>query len=232
MDYRIAICDDSRKDRQYVLELLGEWLEHTSHTAEVSQFDSAESFMLGGKSMGDYDMLLLDIEMQAMDGVELARRIRRESDIVQIIFISGYSDYISEGYEVAALHYLLKPIKKEKLFTVLDRAAERLIKDEKMLLLESGGEAHRVSIRRIKYAEVFGNYVTVHANRKYTVRMTLGEFEKLLDDRFFRVGRSTIVNLNEIGRVTKQSIVLLDGSLISLPRGAYESINRAIIERT
>lgn len=159
-------------------------------------------------------------------------RIRRESDIVQIIFISGYSDYISEGYEVAALHYLLKPIKKEKLFTVLDRAAERLIKDEKMLLLESGGEAHRVSIRRIKYAEVFGNYVTVHANRKYTVRMTLGEFEKLLDDRFFRVGRSTIVNLNEIGRVTKQSIVLLDGSLISLPRGAYESINRAIIERT
>ena len=63
--------------------------------------------------------------MGAMDGVELAKRLRKTNDTVQIVFITGYSDYIAEGYEVAALHYLMKPVKEDKLFSVLDRAVEK-----------------------------------------------------------------------------------------------------------
>ena len=76
-----------------------------------------------------------------------------------------------------------------------------------------------------------GNYVTVHAETGYTVRMTLGELERQLDDRFFRVGRSAVVNLSCITRVTKAAIFLSDGSQIPLPRGAYEKVNRAIINQ-
>ena len=66
--------------------------------------------------------------MGDMDGVTMAKQLRKNNDIVQIVFITGYSDYISEGYEVAALHYLMKPVKEEKLCSVLDRAAEKLQK--------------------------------------------------------------------------------------------------------
>ncbi|MBE5875107.1 MAG: response regulator transcription factor, partial [Lachnospiraceae bacterium] len=144
-------------------------------------------------------------------------------------FITGYSDYISEGYEVAALHYLMKPVKQEKLFEVLYRATEKLLKNEAVLNFEIGGEMIRVPVYQIRYADVQGNYVTVHALSDVTVKKTLGELEKQLDERFYRVGRSAIVNLTQISRVTKTEIKLMDGTAIPLPRGAYDGINRAII---
>ena len=136
---------------------------------------------------------------------------------------------LAEGYEVAALHYLVKPVKKEKLFSVLDRAAEKLMRNERVLNFEVGGEMVRVPIYQIRYAEVFGNYVTVHAASDIHIKMTLGEIEKQLDDRFYRVGRSAVVNLTQISRVTRTEIVLADGTAIPLPRGAYDGVNRAII---
>lgn len=148
---------------------------------------------------------------------------------MQIIFITGFSDYISEGYEVAALHYLMKPVKEEKLYSVLDRAVEKLAKNEKVLSFEIGGEMSRVPIYQIRYADVLGNYVTIHAVSDTTVKMTLGELEKQLDERFYRVGRSAIINLTQVSRVTKNEIRLTDGTAIPLPRGAYDGINRAII---
>ena len=167
--------------------------------------------------------------MGDMDGVTMSKKLRQDNDTIQIVFITGYSDYISEGYEVAALHYLMKPVKQERLFSVLDRAAEKLSKNEKVLNIEIGGELVRIPVYQIRYADVFRNYVTIHASDTLTVKMTLGELEKKLDDRFYRVGRSVVVNLTQISRVTKTEIKLFDGVSIPLPRGAYDDVNRAII---
>lgn len=229
MDYRIAVCDDSEADVTYISGLAGRWAASTGHTVRISTFTSAESFLFHYAERNDYDILLLDIEMGDMDGVTLAKKLRQDNDALQIVFITGYFDYISEGYEVAALHYLMKPVKEEKLFSVLDRAAEKLSKNEKVLHFEVGGEMARLPVYQIRYADVHGNYVTIHASDDLTVKMTLGELEKELDDRFYRVGRSVIVNLTQISRVTKTEIRLSDGVSIPLPRGAYEGVNRAII---
>lgn len=229
MNYKLAICDDSEADRQYVLSMVRRWAAKAGHTVHTDAFSSAESFLFHYAGERDYDILLLDIEMDAMDGVSMAKQLRRDNDTVQIVFITGYCDYISEGYEVAALHYLMKPVKEEKLFPVLDRAAEKLAKNEKVLTLESGGEMVRVPIYQIRYADVFGNYVTIHAQTDVTVKMPLGKLEKALDERFYRVGRSAVVNLTQISRVTKTEIRLSDGTVLPLPRGAYDGVNRAII---
>jgi len=229
MKYKIAICDDSDADRQYVLNMVHTWAASAGHAVHVDTFSSAENFLFRYAEENDYDILLLDIEMGAMDGVTMAKKLRKNNDTVQIVFITGYSDYISEGYEVAALHYLMKPVKEEKLLSVLDRAAEKLSRNEKVLNFEIGGEMVRVPIYQIRYADVSGNYVTIHALTDVTVKMTLGELEKQLDERFYRVGRSAIINLTHISRVTKTEIKLSDGTAISLPRGAYDGVNRAII---
>ena len=229
MNYKIAICDDSDADRQYISDLVKSWGINTSHRVQISAFDSAENFLFHYAEKNDYDILLLDIEMGAMDGVTMAKKLRCDNDTVQIVFITGYSDYILEGYEVAALHYLMKPVREDKLFSALERAAEKLSKNEKVLHFEVGGEMVRIPIYQIKYANVFGNYVTIHALDDLTVKMTLVDLEKELDDRFLRVSRSAVVNLTQIGRITKTEIKLNDGAAIPLPRGAYESVNRAII---
>lgn len=229
MNYKIAICDDSDADREYILNMVQRWAEGAGHSVHADMFGSAESFLFHYAEESDYDILLLDIEMGGMDGVTMAKELRKSNDTVQIVFVTGYSDYISEGYEVAALHYLMKPVKEEKLCSVLDRAAEKLAKNEKVLTLEAGGQMVRVPVYQIRYADVMGNYVTIHALCDTTVKMTLGELEKELDERFYRVGRSCIVNLANISRVTKAEIKLSDGTAIPLPRGAYEGVNRAII---
>lgn len=229
MNYKIAICDDSDADRQYIYSMVSQWAARAAHTVRITAFSSAESFLFCYAEESDYDILLLDIEMGGMDGVTMSKKLRQDNDTVQIVFITGYSDYIAEGYEVAALHYLMKPVKAEKLYSVLDRAAEKLSKNERVLNLELGGEMIRIPVYQIRYADVFGNYVTIHAHSDFTVKMSLGELEKKLDERFFRVSRSTVINLTQIGRVTKKEIKLQDGTLIPLPRGAYEVVNRAII---
>lgn len=228
MDYRIAICDDKQEDREYVQQLTARWAQQRGNQMEMTEFCSAEQFLFSCPQP-DFDLLLLDIEMGEMDGVSLAKQVRRTNELMQIVFITGYSDYITEGYEVAALHYLMKPVKEEKLFAVLDRAVERLHKNTKVLTLETAEEMVRVPLYQVSALEVQRNYVTVHARQDYTVKKSLSELMEQLDERFFRVGRSAVVNLNDISRVTRSDIYLTDGRIIPLPRGAYDKLNRAII---
>ena len=232
MAYRAAIVDDNRIDASFTEQALTAWAENRQLAVQAECFDSAEKFLFRYAGDKAWDILLLDIEMNAMDGVTMAKKVRAQNEAVQIVFITGYSDYIAEGYEVAALHYLMKPVSRDKLFAVLDRALEKRQQEERCLNLESTGEMVRIPFYEIRYLDVRQNYVTVHAKKDYTVKRTLGEFEKELDDRFCRVGRSMIVNLRFIRRVTRADVTLSDGSVLPLPRGAYEPLNRAIIQHT
>ena len=232
MAYRIAIVDDNGVDAAFVEDILNTWANKRQVVMQPEQFTSAEKFLFRYAEDKDWDILLLDIEMGAMDGVTMAKKVRAHNEAVQIVFITGYSDYIAEGYEVAALHYLMKPVNKDKLFSVLDRALEKRKQEERCLNLECAGEMVRIPFYEIRYLNVRQNYVTVHAKQDYTVKRTLGDFEKELDDRFSRVGRSMIVNLKYIQRVTKTDVYLSDGTILPLPRGAYEPLNRAIIQHT
>ena len=229
MAIRVGIVDDSRSDAEYVQSLAQTWAAEREISLSVELFPSAEAFLFRYAEAADFDLLLLDIEMGGMDGVSMARRIRRENARVQIVFITGYSDYISEGYEVAALHYLMKPLRAEKFAEVLDRAVERLAQEERCLDLSLPGETVRIPLREIRYIDVRQNYATVHAKGEYTLKKTLSELEESLDDRFFRIGRGAIVNLRFVRRVTRTEVHLADGSCLLLPRGVYEPLNRAII---
>ena len=232
MAYRVAIVDDSVTDARFVESILTDWAGEKQTAIQAEVFSSAESFMFRYAEDKEWDILLLDIEMGAMDGVTMAKKVRAHNEAVQIVFITGYSDYIAEGYEVAALHYLMKPVNREKLMTVLDRALEKRKQEERCLNLELSGEMVRLPFYEIRYLDVRQNYVTVHAKGDYTVKRSLNDFEKELDHRFHRVGRSMILNLKYIQRVTKTEVRLSDGTVLPLPRGAYEPLNRAIIAHT
>lgn len=220
MTYRVAIVDDSSTDAAYVESILGQWALDRRAAIQAERFSSGEAFLFRYAEDKSWDILLLDIEMGAMDGVTMAKRVRKDNEAVQIVFITGYSDYIAEGYEVAALHYLMKPVNREKLITVLDRALEKRKQEERCLNLEVYGEMVRIPFYEIRYLDVHQNYVTVHGKADHTVKRTLGE----LDSRFHRVGRGLIVNLKYIQRVTKTEVRLSDGTVLPL--------NRAIIQHT
>lgn len=229
MKYRFAICDDVSADANFLKNMVGKWAAARGDAVETALFPSAEAFLFAYAEDKLYHALLLDIEMGRMNGVQLAKAVREKNREVQIVFVTGYSDYLSDGYDVEALHYLIKPVVEERLFSVLDRAALKLEKSGRALFIDAHGEIARIPFYEIEYLEVRQNYVTIHAGEEHVVKKTLGELEKSLDEGFFRIGRSYIVNLSCVRRVTKTEVQLAGGAALPLPRGMYEPLNRALI---
>lgn len=231
MKIHITICDDEKSEINYLTLLLQKWMEQSKITARISTFVSAESFLFSYPDNKDCDIILLDIQMDRMNGVELARRLREDNRAVQIIFVTGFPDFMAEGYEVSALHYLMKPIKESKLFETLNKAVKNLNRSEKPLFLTIDGETHRVPLPEIRYIEAQGHYILIKSTvHEYKVKLNLSEIQKSLNSSFFRCQRSFIVNLAYIKKITRTAVVLNDMTEIPMSRGLYDTANRAVIE--
>lgn len=230
MVYKIGICDDSEADREALRRLVQQWGECRSHTVQIREFSSAESFLFRYAEERDFDLLLLDIEMGAMDGVSLARKLRRDNESVQILFITGYDDYLSQGYEVSAVHYLMKPVPQEALFAALDRGARALGKQERAVILSVDGEQTRVPVSEIEYVESFSHWVEiVTARGRFQVKQTIRQTEQELGSGFVRCHRSYLAGLRHIARLSKTEVILDSGKALPLSRSAAAQTHRAFI---
>lgn len=231
MHLKFAIIDDSLIDTQYVAQLVKKWATITDHTVCIQEFFSAEEFLFHYEDEKDYDILLLDIEMSDMNGVELAKRLRQENATVQMIFITGFPDFMAEGYEVSALHYLLKPVGEEKLFAVMDRAAKNCVKTENYLLVTIEQTLKRIPVSSIIYAETFAHYVTlVTAEGEYQIRENTSALAEKLGEDFVRPHRSYLVNLRHVYSISKTEVLLDNRKAIPLSRYNYKEINQAFIQ--
>ena len=160
----IAICEDVPSERELLLSLARDWARGAGAHVSLEAFASAEALVFHRAGGKEFDLLLLDIGMRGMSGMELARELRAQGCGAQIVFITGYADCMAEGYDVGALHYLLKPVSREKLFSVLDRARAHLPKPRRAVLLPCGDGAARLFAEEILYAEVFSHSMVFHAD--------------------------------------------------------------------
>lgn len=230
MNYKIAICDDEQNQIEYISSLVLSWSESNRHTCKISTFASAEAFLFEYEDDKIWDILLLDIEMGTMNGVNLAKTIRQSNDGVQIVFITGFPDFIAEGYEVSALHYLMKPVSQEKLHEVLDRAAANLAKAEKRLCITFDRQTDYIPLSQITHIEAKKQYVDIHTiGEVYRMKISLEDVKKQLDEYFFKCQRSFIVNLRHITRIKGDCVVLKNGTQVPISRGIAEKIGKEII---
>ena len=230
MKLNIAICDDEQNQIEYIKDIASAWAETSGHFPHFAEFPSAEAFLFDYAENQNYDILLLDIEMAKMNGIELAKKVREGNDRVQIVFITGYPDFMSEGFEVAALHYLMKPVKKEKLFSVLDRAVIGLAQKEDSLILETDNGIMRVKFSEIMSAEAKGHETLLTLiDKQESVKIGINDLEKQVDDSFVRSHRSYLVGLRHITRITKTDVILDNGALIPLSRRMYAEVNQKFI---
>ena len=231
MEIKIAICDDEHHQAEYNKMLVSRWAGENNINVTIDMFESAENFKSAWHEDNIHDILLLDIEMSGQNGVELAREIRQSDLKLVIIFITGYTDYISEGYDVSALHYLMKPIKEDKFFEVLDKAHKSLLQTNKSLMLTIDGVLNRLPLSEIRYIEAQNHYIIIRTvSREYKVKMNLSEVQKSLDSSFFKSQRSFIVNLRFVYKITRAVIVLDDMTEVPHSRDLYDAANQAVIK--
>lgn len=231
MKLKICVCDDDPAQRGYLADVVRAWAKRNRHLAELRQYADAGAFLFDYSEEKDFDVLLLDVELPGMNGIELAKAVRRENDAVQIIFITGFYEYFGDGFDVSALHYLIKPVEEEKLCAVLNRAAELLAYRQRSVLLSTPEGDVKVPLADILYAEAQNVYVVVHTTHgPYRTRMSLGKFSALLDETFFKVHRSYIAGLKHVRKITRTAVVMANGDTIPISRGLYHDVHAALIK--
>lgn len=175
--YRIAICDDDKNMRELLRSYCSEILARDNIKCRFSEFSSAEDFDAEAKK-DDFDLLLLDIEMEGKNGMTLAKELRKNGSRISIIFISGHDSYLKEGYSVQPIQYLFKPVKKEELENAI-AADRRLNYETETVALNTGQKTVVVPVKKIRYAESYDHKILVHTDgADMVLNRSLSELER------------------------------------------------------
>lgn len=228
---RVAICDDEAAQRELLKKLLTKWARQQNIELTVLLYPNAESFAYVWEDDKAFDLLILDIEMGKCNGMELAVQIRRTDEQLPILFITGYDKYMAQGYEVEALHYLLKPVREEKLYEVLNRL-QRKQKPEEKLFFQGEDGVLSLSLSHIWYVEAFGHRSVIHSDtQEWVLRQSISEVEKILSghQRYIRCHRSYLVNLRRVSYILKSEIVLDNEQKLPLSRQLAKEVNQAFL---
>lgn len=234
---RIAIIEDEQVHKELLSSYLQSWSRDGSVSIVIDTFPSAESFLFEWAEKKDYDVLFVDIQMREMNGMEMARAVRQDGSDVAIVFTTGITDYLEEGYEVEALHYLIKPIDEAKVRKCMDKVVSRN-KQETYLILNHDGELKKVNEDSITYIEARGHGAVIevmtggNADKIQVLEVTdsLSELEKQLDmAKFVKCHRSYICNVERIHHIDKTSVYLDSGSSVPVSRRMYAEVNQAFI---
>jgi DNA-binding LytR/AlgR family response regulator len=218
-DIRVAVAEDEPAACRQILDYLKRYQNEHDVEFTVSTFDDGEKIVENYRPI--YDILLLDIEMKHMDGMEAARRIRKLDQGVVIVFITNASQYAINGYEVQALSYLLKPVPYFAFSHELSRSIQMVRQriDESMLF-EIGTQRTRVELKSIVYIESIRHTIIVHtSNGKISITSTLKELEEQLGaHEFFRSNSCYLVNLHHVAGVEDQDCVMDSGERLKISR--------------
>ncbi len=230
--YKIAICDDQAESLALLSAFVSQWCSGRGHACQIHTFSSGEEFLFDYEENSAYDILILDVEMKELSGIQLARRIRADSKKIEILFVTSHFEFIAEGYEVDALHYLVKPVAMEKLWEVLDKAAERLNTEPPFVIISCEGETIKLYEEDILYVESFLHYISIHTkDREYRMKESISTFAEKLSEDFFRIHRSYLVSLKSIRRISRTCVCMEGGQELPLARGKYDAVNRAFVLR-
>lgn len=228
---RIAICDDEEVQQKLLKKYLEEWARQNHIPLETSLFPSAEAFVFAWEDDKNYDLLILDIEMGKINGMELAGNIRRQDEDIPILFVTGYDKYMAQGYEVAALHYLLKPVRKEKFFAVMDKLNQKGKPEEKLLFQTDNGVIS-MPVSKIWYVEAMAHQCILYtAEEEHVLHSSIGETEQYLESHkeLIRCHRSYLVNMQHIASIVKSELVLDDKRRLPISRSAQKKVNQEFL---
>lgn len=236
---KVAICDDDSYFRKTLQGYLSKYLSENGFVFQIDLYSSGEEFITLGLDMFSYTIVFLDINMNEIDGITTAKKIREISKDVFIVFVTAYVNYTLEGYKVDAIRYLLKDLKKEENFRnsineCMDAIIEKMnyVVVKKQFHFQEGTK--QISLDRILYIESRLHKLEFHIMENdmkvYTIYDTLNHLEQeLAENDFVRVHQSYLVNLKYIKGVVRYKAVLINGMELTIPKARYMDVRNRFI---
>ena len=217
MDDDIQMCEQ-------LSTLLNEFLGDSS---EISDYRSGEEFLTAWET-ADFDLIILDIFMDKLTGVDVARKIRERDSNVKIVFSTTSNEFASESYEVKAEDYLIKPFNKERLEKTLERLVIKKKKEDKILKFSENKVVH---VDSIVYTTFSGHYVTIYLKDETSiqVRCTQKNFEKQIEHfpQLISSFKGITVNLAQVDNIESDRFKMKNGSFVPISRRKYAEIKKA-----
>lgn len=230
--YKIAVCDDDAEQLNTLCEKIGDALREQETGFDLARFSSGERIATAVAEQGKrFDILFLDIIMDELSGVEAARRIREKDENVSIVFITSSPDFVFEGYDVQALHYILKPVDEAKIKSVLQYDFARRF-EKNCLDIKLSGSVVRIPFDDIVYLESKGRKVMVATKSKnYETYGALSQLaEQLPSGDFIFSHKSFVVNLNHVSQITKTDFITDTGQAVPISKSCYPEAKTAFID--
>lgn len=225
---RIAICDDDINARDALhLQLERILMEETEKIVyEFVSGQTAVNWLL--KHPGEIDLLFLDVEMPGLNGMETAEKIREFDKNMILVFVTGYTDYVFDGYRVGALDYVIKPAVKERLSEIMKRVRAQIFsQSEENFVFQNIDGTYRFSYEEILYFYSERRQVTVVTERgDFTFYGKLGEVENQTGGEFVRIHQRYLVNGKKVSHIGNASLLIGEGeneTELPISRGLRES---------
>lgn len=234
--FNIAVCDDNIADLSNMVSLIGDYqsLQRDKNSIRTTSYQNAFDLIAAMESGQQYDLVLLDVLMPFLTGMDAAKEIRQFNQDVKIIFMTSSPEFAVDSYSVNAYYYALKPIWKEQLFVLLDKViSETEIHLGESLLIKSKTGLTRVFINKLEFIEVIARTIFYHLNDNSIIEATgsISELEKILTSYpcFIKTHRSYIINMAHIDTLRQRDIITLSGSLVPVARANYNTIKSAYL---
>lgn len=227
----IGICDDEEPVRQALQLTLTKLLRESASAPAFYAFSSGEG-VIGwlSKHEGELDILFLDIEMHGINGMETARLVREQAPGLVLCFVTGYADYVFDGYSVGALGYLLKPVSEQKLRRVLERAMGALhLKAPQTYTVKNAQGIYRVPKENILYFYSERRQVRlVTANREIAFYAKLDSVQDEVGDSFVRIHQRYLVRADAVEKVEGGGVALA-GQKLPISRACRQDAMAAFV---
>lgn len=219
---KIAICDDNPEDIEKLEKILDTLLDRNS---QYDVFTSSQELLeYKEKNSEEYNLYILDIEMKNMSGLGLAQRIRETDVRALIVFLTGFSNYVYEVFEVVTFDFILKPVNEEKIKNMFDKVTNYLNLTKKLFCFSYRQNKYSIFCDEILYIEKNGRQATIHTRlQAYKANLKLDEIMRQTDPNVFaQINGSVIVNLEYIVSIQRDELQFTGGTTFYISR-VYKS---------
>ncbi len=229
----IAVCDDNINELSLISSLMEDFRRERDGSITYETFRSGTELLETMRS-SRFDLLLLDILMPGVTGMDVAKEIRSSNYETPIIFLTSSREFAVESYRVSAEDYIMKPAQRDVIFSALDKQRTRLAQEEAYLTLKTGSSIVKLPFSQIVYVEVI--------NRKIQFILTSGEVREvygyltdyerslLANPHFYKPHRSYVVNLRQVTELNKKGFITIMGKTVPVARDAFSKVKAAYMK--
>lgn len=231
---KVAICDDDKKERGRLASFFHAYSLQTGISFSLNEYENGFYLLDAIETGCAFDLIVLDILMPGMNGIQTAKQIRQSNEVVKIIFLTSSSEFAVDSYAVGAYYYLLKPVEKMGFFEIIQRFLRTTDPEaEDSLILRDGKNLKRILLSDLVHCEIQQRTILITLSNGNTLQTegTLAELEReLLRFTYLtKPHRSYVVNLRHLKEVTRNEVITDLGTRIPLSRGRYEAISHAFL---